>query len=146
MDALAISGFTVYAGGSFSGLGGTTRNRLAAIGTDGTLTSWNPNVNDEVNTLAISGSTIYAGGTFSTVGSSTRNKLAAIRTNGTLTSWNPNVGTAFSTVYTLAISGSTVYAGGSFTTVSGNSNIIRFAQFIVPQRNGGRAALQRHHP
>ena len=117
--ALGANG-TLYIGGTFTTVGSSTRNHLAAIGTDGTLTSWNPNANSTgVNALAISGSTVYAGGTFTTVGSSTRNHLAAIGTDGTLTSWDPNVDNG--TVDALAISGFTVYAGGSFSGLGGTT-------------------------
>ena len=120
VSALAISGSTVYAGGSFTTIGVTTRNRVAAIGTDGVLsTTWDPNANSTVSALAISGSTVYAGGVFTTMGGTTRNYLAAIGTDGVLsTTWDPN---ANSTVSALAISGSTVYAGGVFTTMGGTT-------------------------
>ncbi|MEI8210479.1 MAG: hypothetical protein WCG16_14810, partial [Methylococcales bacterium] len=136
VNALALSGSTVYAGGNFSTLCtapsscnsqvAASRNYVAAIGTDGNLsTTWNPSANGTVNALAISGSTVYAGGYFSTLCTApsscngqveaTRNYLAAIDTNGSLsTTWNPN---ANSIVYALTISGSTVYAGGDFTTL-----------------------------
>ncbi len=64
VNALAVSGSTVYLGGYFTTVGGTTQNYAAAVGTDGTLASWNPNVNNTVNALAISGSTVYLGGFF----------------------------------------------------------------------------------
>jgi len=88
VSALAVSGGTVYAGGAFttmiSGVTTTTRNYLAAIGTDGTLGAWNPNANSAVNALAVSGSTVYAGGWFTTMGGTARNYLAAIGPDGTL--------------------------------------------------------------
>ncbi|MBV5277031.1 hypothetical protein JZU56_04280, partial [bacterium] len=112
------SGSTVYAGGSFSTIGGTTRNCLAAIGTNGTLASWNPNANNQVLALAISDSTVYAGGDFTSIGGTTRNYLAAIGTDSTLASWDPNPS---SWVNALAISGSTVYAGGTFLTIGGTT-------------------------
>jgi hypothetical protein len=104
-----MSGSTVYAGGEFTTIGGTARNYLAAIGTDDTLGSWNPNANGTVYALAVSGSTVYAGGNFTTILGNARNRLAAIDVNGTLGSWNPD---ANNYVNTLAVSGSTVYAGG----------------------------------
>jgi hypothetical protein len=104
-----ISGSTLYAGGEFTTIGGTARNRLAAIDVNGTLGSWNPNANNAVSSLAISGSTVYAGGYFTTIGGIARNRLAAMDVNGTLGSWNPD---ANNYVNTLAVSGSTVYAGG----------------------------------
>jgi len=69
----------VYVGGYFYSIGGITRNSLAAIGTDGTLASWNPNMNNSnVYALAISGSAVYAGGSFDTIGELTRVNLSAI--------------------------------------------------------------------
>jgi hypothetical protein len=126
--ALAMSGSTVYAGGFFTTIGATTRNRLAAIGTDGSLQSWHPNAGGTVNALAVSGTTVYAGGAFTQMGCNTgcsitggpftRNRLAAIGTDGSLLSWNPN---ADGTVRALAASDTTVYAGGDFTTIGGTT-------------------------
>jgi hypothetical protein len=123
VNALAISGSTVYAGGEFTNLGGITRNRLAAIGTDGSLGDWNPNADNSVNSLIISDSTVYAGGGFTSLGGTPRNYLAAIGTDGTLNTWDPN---ADNVVNALAISGSTVYAGGYFTNL-GNTSRNRLA-------------------
>jgi RHS repeat-associated protein len=116
--ALATSGSTLYAGGDFTTIGGQSRNKLAAIGANGTVTSWNPDagMNPSVNALAVSGSTIYAGGTFTTIGAQTRNRIAAIDSSGTPTSWNP---IADSAVNALTLSGTTVYAGGQFTSIGG---------------------------
>ena len=127
VSALAISGSTVYAGGSFTTIGVTTRNRVAAIGTDGVLsTTWDPNANSTVSALAISGSTVYAGGNFTRIGvTNVRNRLAAIGTNGTLASWNPSTNPNGS-VSALAISGSTVYVAGYFTLIN-NINRNRLA-------------------
>jgi hypothetical protein len=114
--ALAMSGSTVYAGGDFTTIRGQTRNRLAAIGTDGSLLAWNPDANDEVDDLAASGSTLYAGGDFTSIGGMPRNKLAAIGTDGSLQAWNPHAG---GPVHALAVSGTTVYVGGQFTNIGG---------------------------
>jgi outer membrane protein assembly factor BamB len=123
-----VSGSTVYAGGAFTQIGCIsgcsitggpfTRNRLAAIDSNGSLQSWNPNADGTVRALAVSGTNIYAGGDFTTIGSTTRNYLAAIGTDGSLQSWNPN---ANSSVNALAVSGSTVYAGGQFTSIGGQA-------------------------
>ena len=62
VNALAVSGSTVYAGGSFGNIGGQARNRIASLDiTSGATTSWNPDAGGTVFTLAVSGSTVYAG-------------------------------------------------------------------------------------
>ncbi len=130
VEALAVSGSTVYAGGRFTSIQGAsggpyTRNRLAAINAStGNPTSWNPNLNGMVRAVVISGSTIYAGGSFTSIQGSSggpyaRNYIAAIdASTGNPTSWNPG---ASATVRAIAIYGSTVYAGGHFTSIQGAS-------------------------
>ena len=136
---MVISGSTVYIGGTFNTVcsapssctnqAATTRNYLAAIGTDGNITSWNPNdVGGGINALAISsdGNTIYVGGDVSSLCTApssctsqvatTRSRIAAIDSSGNVTFWNPG---ANNTVYALAISGSTLYVGGKFTAIGG---------------------------
>jgi hypothetical protein len=128
VTALAVTGSTVYAGGSFNQIGGETRNRLAALDrTTGQATAWDPSPRNgsstgaEITTLAANGSTVYAGGWFTTIGGRARNNLAALsRTTGEATAWNPRPNTSrytAATVYALAASGSTVYAGGTFRSI-----------------------------
>ncbi len=138
VNALVLSGSTLYAGGGFTTLGGSTyaRNRLAAIDIDpasasyGQPASWNPNLNNYVYALALSGSTLYAGGGFTALGgyAYSRNRLAAIDIDpasasyGQPTSWNPDLSTDSLTVsFSLALSGATLYLGGQFYTVGGNT-------------------------
>lgn len=109
-----------YIGGTFTNVGGQTRNRVAHILFDGTLDpTWNPNASSTVNSLALSGSTVYAGGSFTSIGGQTRNRIAALdASTGLATAWDPNVNNV---VNTLALSGSTIYAGGSFTSIGGQT-------------------------
>ena len=133
--AVAVSGSTVYLGGDFTKVFSNTadeteRNFAAAVGTDGTLSDWNPNLDSTVNALAVSGSTVYLGGDFTCIGSTNpndceggggaiRSRAAAVGTNGTLDPiWKPNLNGAVSA---LAVSGSTVYLGGNFNTVFGTA-------------------------
>ena len=75
--SLAVSGGTVYAGGSFASIGGQARNRLAALdATTGLPTAWNPDANNSVLTLAVSDGTVYAGGQFTAIGGQARSGIA----------------------------------------------------------------------
>ncbi len=58
----------------------------AAVGTNGTLNDWNPNLNGGVNAIGVSGSTVYLGGHFTSVGDAARNFTVAVGTDGTLVS------------------------------------------------------------
>ena len=122
VNAIAVSGSTVYVGGIFTSLSGVTRNHLAAIGVDGSLTSWDPDANQVVNALAVSDGTVFVGGIFGTIGPDTRSSLAAINTAGTLLPWNPNANSPpnlQATVDALAIVGGTVYVGGQMSSLNG---------------------------
>jgi hypothetical protein len=106
-------------GGSFSQVGGVTRNNLAQINASGQLTSWNPNANNQVNAIVVSGSTVYVGGSFTNVGGQTRNRIAALDiSTGNATTWNPN---SSGTIYAMQLNNSTLYVGGSFSTIGGQS-------------------------
>jgi hypothetical protein len=129
-----VSDRTIYAGGKFTGIGGQSRNCIAALdASSGLATAWNPNANSAVYVLAAapplsgtSGSMVYAGGPFTSISGQTRNNIAALDTRtGRATDWDPNVNKD-GRVLTLAISpptfggsGSTIYVGGDFTSIGG---------------------------
>ena len=132
VECIALSGSTVYAGGVFTtvnqGTTPVTRNRIAAFNTtDGTVTAWNPDVNNTVYDIGVSGSTVYAVGKFGTVNQGTtpltRRRIAAFNdTDGTATAWDPNAtGGTFNDILALDISGSSVYVGGDFTNIGGQA-------------------------
>lgn len=116
---LAISGSTVYLGGSGS-LGGEKRNNIAAIdAATGEVTSWDPSPNNLVEEILINENDVLVGGFFSEIGGENRGALAAIdASTGLATAWNPSVNNG---VYDMLISGNDLYIGGFFTEVGGQS-------------------------
>ena len=124
----AVSGNTVYAGGTFTaarpagaaaGVNQTTRNNALAYDiTTGAMTSFNPNFNSNVRAIAIApNGTIYIAGDFTRANGATRNRIAAYNPNGSLIA-------TFAPVFdgpvrALAVTNDTVYAGGMFTSVNG---------------------------
>jgi hypothetical protein len=119
---LSPDGNTLYVGGKFTSLNGTTRNRIGALNpSTGALLSFNPGTNGDVYAIApdATGGTVYVGGSFTNLAGSTRNRIGAVTSAGTLVStFNPS---ANAPVWTLALNGTTVYAGGSFATIGGQA-------------------------
>lgn len=107
-----------FLGGEFTHVGGIRRLALAHVGSDNTVTSWNPAVSGwVVHALAVDGSTVYVGGEFGQVDGQPRNNIAAVDAiSGHVTDWDPM---ANDVVRTLVVDGAVVYAGGDFTTVGG---------------------------
>jgi hypothetical protein len=138
--ALAIDGSgRVYAGGTFTEVGGVSASRIArfdpASNTWSTLGSGSTNgVSGQVNALAIDAQgSVYVGGVFTQAGSVTGvNRIA--RFDPATNSWSA-LGTGANNgvnndVHALAIDGSgRVYVGGSFTQAGSVTGVNRIARF-----------------
>ncbi|MCW2849191.1 MAG: hypothetical protein JWR90_3165 [Marmoricola sp.] len=120
--ATSDDGNTVYVGGNFSNIGGTTVSRVAAIDVQTcTVLPLRPNnISSTVNTLAVRGNTLYVGGAFTTVAGQPRQHFAALNatTGALLVPW---VADADDTGRGIGISpdGTKVAIGGDFATVNG---------------------------
>ncbi len=124
IHALEVDGSgSLYLGGSFYNIAGSTRYNIAKVSTTtGTLDPyWAPQINDKVYILALDGSGhLYAGGDFSMVGDQPRQRLAKIQTtgNGVLDpGWAP---IANGRVEQIVVDGlGSAYLLGEFTAISG---------------------------
>jgi trimeric autotransporter adhesin len=117
---LSTDGKTIFAGGSFNGVGSTTRNGLGAIDlTTGRVTSWNPNVTLAgglaVYAIALAGDKVIAGGSFTFIAGHSISYLAAVDTlNGSAVLSPSWLATANSYVQALKVFGDRLYIGGYF--------------------------------
>jgi type IX secretion system substrate protein/beta-propeller uncharacterized protein DUF5122 len=118
VEALCLSGDTLYVGGSFTACGGASRRYGAAFDVrTGALRDWDPKANAAIKAIATDGIVVYIGGQFSALDTLQRACLAGVdRGTGTVTDWNPG---ADSVVLALAVRGDEVYAGGYFHHVGG---------------------------
>jgi WD40 repeat protein len=125
IDVLVRSGGLLFAGGNIAFVGGSRRHGLAAIGSDGSLSDWNPQVDGVVRALALrpDNSRLYVGGAFAPGDAPTQRNLAVVDVStGALHAFG---GGTNSGVWALAPStdGSTLYLGGAFVTVAGKRRV-----------------------
>ena len=118
VDAIAVSGNTVAAGGRFTRLtqGGTTYNRNNLVlldADDGQVRAQALNPNGRVWAAAASGGWIYVGGEFNTIGGITKRSIARI--NASTGQVDPGFTSAVrGRVNVLVVAKGMLYAGGSF--------------------------------
>jgi hypothetical protein len=117
VNALTVSGSTLYAGGAFTLAGGNPANYIAQW--DGT--KWSPlgsgvgGADPSVSALAASGGTLYVGGGFTTAGGNPASYIAQWDGNN----WLPLGSGMNKPVNVLAATSSTLYVGGDFITAGG---------------------------
>ncbi len=124
--AIAVVGNIAYIGGQFTRVrpagatsGGVTRNHAAAIDlTTGAVTSWDPNVNNTIQSIAASGGNVYLGGLFTAVGGKPAQRLAAVSASTGGLVWKA---TLDKQVISVTVGHGLVYAGGYFTTANGTA-------------------------
>ena len=130
VNSIDILGNTLYAGGNFFQLdGSTSRSNLAAIDTESAnILAWDPNSSGEVHRVRANTSTVYVVGNFPNgIGGTLRPYgVAAVNaTTGSVTPWNP---TFDGSVNDLALQGNSLFVGGYFYTVE-NENRPGLASF-----------------
>lgn len=78
VNCMGTHGERLYAGGSYTGLGGEFRNQLASLNITGAkATDWNPNLNGLVRSMVVTADTAYVGGDFTQVGGRSHAYFAA---------------------------------------------------------------------
>jgi hypothetical protein len=125
---LVQCGSTMYAVGSFTSIMRyqtiyARNNAFSFSATDGTVSSWNPQVFGRVNSIALSDdcSTAYLGGKFTQIGSTVVRNIAAVST--TTGAVIPTFGSkASAEVATLLLTGGHLLVGGWFTGINGSPN------------------------
>jgi hypothetical protein len=134
VKSLAVSGATLYAGGSFIQAAGRPHKSLVALDTgSGLAKPWYPEPQAEVDALLTSGATVYAGGKFTNIAGQPRDRLAALDESGVLTDWNPSpVGQIDPAVFCLAVSGAQVFVGGRFASIGGQTQSFIAAMDAAP--------------
>jgi hypothetical protein len=117
VNALAVSGRDLYAGGDFTRAGSVAASYVARWNGS----AWAPlgagmyGGGFSVNALAVSGSNLVAGGSFTRAGTNSANRVA-LWDGG---NWSPMGSGMNEGVMALAVSGARLYAGGMFTTAGG---------------------------
>ena len=114
---LAATGAGVYAGGTFTRIGGARRANLALLDTrTGKPTAWAPDPNGPVRLVVPAGRSVYAAGDFRKAGGSARNGVAELdAATGRAKNWQPSLrkGEPLG-VGTIVVTPAAVAIGGDF--------------------------------
>lgn len=113
VSALAAVDGTLFVGGSFTSIGGASRNSLAGLDpTTGLATAWNPNTDGTVAAIAEGDTVLYVGGYFTSLGGQARSYLGAVGiASGLATAWNPQPNQQ---IVAVTVGQGKVYASGMF--------------------------------
>ncbi len=112
----------IVVGGTFTSVGGQTRNNIARLNPDGSLdASFDPNASFFVEALAVQADgKILVVGLFSSIGGQTRNGIARLNSDGSLdANFDPN---ANGQVHAVAVQADgKILVGGTFFTIGGQT-------------------------
>ena len=135
VNALAMSGCDLYAGGYFTkATSGVTATNVA----EWNGSSWSAlglGITGGIHALAVSGAQLYAGGIIETAGGVPANNIA-VWNGSNWSALGSGLRGTYGHVYALAVLGSDVYAGGAFTMAGGNA-----ANYIAKWNGSSWSAL-----
>ncbi|WP_456405406.1 delta-60 repeat domain-containing protein [Thiolapillus sp.] len=130
VEEITLSADGLYVGGSFSNIGGQSRNNVALLSTtDATANSWNPDAGTPVEASSThvqailpsaDGSRVHLGGSFNTMGNIDAMAFASVdKTSGNLVNGftDLNIGNP-GEIRSIAIKGDSLYFGGMFIRVN----------------------------
>ena len=113
---------SILAGGRFTTLVGSNRNRIGRIGASGALDAgFNPDANNAVNSVAtLANGNVLIAGDFTTLAGVTRSRIARLNSDGSLDSgFAPGVS---NNIFCLAVqTNGQIIMGGAFTNVDGTT-------------------------
>ena len=117
LTAAAVSGNTLYVGGSFVSAAPVVGGGVITDPQTGALRTNSPRIAGSVNACIPDGhGGWYIGGDFRGVGGLPRANLAHVFASGRVDAWAPDPD---GQVFALALSGSTLYVGGAFSMIGG---------------------------
>ena len=126
VNALSISGSSIFMGGNFTSYRNTSVGRLAKLDLNtGELQSFTlaGGFDDAVNTLSLSTTDLYVGGAFLAYGGVPAKTLAklALATGQLDTTWSNHGIANLGAIHALAFDGQNLYVGGSFLNLNGQT-------------------------
>jgi len=138
VNSLALSGTTLFVGGSFTTLSGTIINYLGTVSTTGSgslIRTWNPNANNTVRTLDVSGSTLFVGGEFTNMTFALQRSLSSLDlSDGSLITFLNGISGSISAVSAGNYFGEqSVLVGGVNNTILSDSPVLSLATVRTTQ-------------
>jgi PQQ-like domain len=122
VQAIAVSGQTVYLGGTFGTVGGKNHARVAAVDatTGAPIQTFKAKTNGEVMSLAVAPAGLFMGGNFTTADNVAHGYLAEVdgTTGALVTGWTASVDRKVNMI-ALSADGSRLFVGGTFLNLDG---------------------------
>jgi len=146
VQAIAVSGQTVYLGGTFGTVGGKTHARVAAVDatTGAPIQTFKAKTNGEVMSIAVAANGLYLGGNFTTADKVARNFLAEVDpSTGALVTGFTATASAKVNAVAFTTDGTRLVVAGNFTSLDG-SILQRFIGAVSPST--GALLAWANHP